>query len=648
MHGPVYPASLSMATAGLALNEPSSPALLPELSHLSNEQAALSALGLPTPLLERALQAARAHGTSVEGELIALGQAEEETYYRAVAQQLGLAFLDAIDPDHVRDSAFLDTQLLRPESLRLTPPTRPPIQLIVPRLRDLGSIAAHIEARPSLRAMLAITTPRRLRRAVWQAGAQRRLKKATDSLFDTQPLLSARITFWGQQGFLAGMGTAMLLIALIMAPLATLLAIHLALAFIHLAGFLLRLSAFARMSRDEAASATEPQPAGDHAPRPVYSILVALYREEAVVGQLVAALDRLDWPASRLDIKLLCEADDTPTLAALRALPLGAQYEIVEVPPSLPRTKPKALNYGLEGVRGEFVAVYDAEDRPARGQLEEAWQGFRQAPADVACLQAPIIITNGGESWLSALFALEYAALFRGLLPRLAAAGLPLPLGGTSNHFRTAALRQVGSWDPFNVTEDADLGIRLARYGLRTQILTSPTYEDAPTERDVWIRQRTRWFKGWLQTWLVCMRAPGKLVAQVGWRGFLTLQILMAGLLIAALSHPLLFGFIAYLGLLLSFDLLPGDSVVASALIVVDLCNAFGCYLIQLLLGLRSMRRWERHALGRRWRRLPFYWLIMSYAAWRAIFELRSKPFAWNKTPHRVVQTARREPPVAS
>ncbi|MDZ7937945.1 MAG: glycosyltransferase [Rhodoferax sp.] len=277
---------------------------------------------------------------------------------------------------------------------------------------------------------------------------------------------------------------------------------------------------------------------------PIYTVMVALYREAAVVPQLIAALDALDWPRSLLDVKLVCEGDDQETLEAIRQARPGPHIEVVEVPAMAPRTKPKALTYALSGARGEFLTIYDAEDRPHPQQLREAYHAFRLGPADLACLQSPLVIDNAGESWISAIFALEYSALFRRLLPALGFYRLPLPLGGTSNHFKTALLKESGGWDPYNVTEDADLGMRLCRMGYRSSTLTLPTYEDAPTDFGVWLAQRTRWYKGWLQTWLVLMRHPLRTAREMGPLSFFVFQLLVGGVLVAALSHPGLIVFI--------------------------------------------------------------------------------------------------------
>jgi cellulose synthase/poly-beta-1,6-N-acetylglucosamine synthase-like glycosyltransferase len=211
------------------------------------------------------------------------------------------------------------------------------------------------------------------------------------------------------------------------------------------------------------------------------------------------ALRRLEYPIEKLDIKLVVEADDRQTHEAIARLRLGASFEVVIAPRSGPRTKPKALNAALPFARGSFIAIYDAEDRPEPGQLRGALEAFAAGDERLACVQARLTIDNTADSWLARLFTAEYAGLFDVFLPGLAAWRLPLPLGGSSNHFRASVLRAVGAWDPFNVTEDADLGIRLARFGYRTTVIRSTTYEEAPARFRPWIRQRTRWFKGWIR-----------------------------------------------------------------------------------------------------------------------------------------------------
>ena len=231
---------------------------------------------------------------------------------------------------------------------------------------------------------------------------------------------------------------------------------------------------------------------------PMYSVIAALHREAAVVDQLLSAIERLDYPAEKLDVIVAVEADDHGTRAAITARKHRIPIVVVPVAPAALRTKPKALNVALPFARGVFTVIYDAEDRPERNQLRRALQAFRSAGNDLACVQARLC-TDTKMTWLSRYFSAEYAGHFDIFLPRLAALGLPLPLGGSSNHFRTATLREVGGWDPHNVTEDADLGMRFARFGYRSGVIDSTTYEEAPTRIGAWLGQRTRWFKGWMR-----------------------------------------------------------------------------------------------------------------------------------------------------
>ncbi len=630
-----YPdqSSISTAIPGAVDGPSASPETLTIRADLLEEARLLRRLGFGKPLISELLFKATVNRTSLEAELIAAGPVRSDIYYEALAETLGLAFLRQLDAGRIVDMAGLDTQLLQPQMVRLTSGTRPPITAIVPMAARIAQLQETLARQPALRNLLAVTTPRAMREAVWHAGAARRIRETTAGLFETAPEFSARVTFWGRQGFYTGAAICAAVFTAMLAPELAVVTLHLVLSALFVAALVIRLSALFGTAADGATSPAPP-PAE---PRPVYSVFVALYREAEVVPQLIDHLDRLDWPRSRLDIKLICEGDDTETLAALRRRDLGAQYEIVEVPPGRPRTKPRALAYALPAARGSYLTVYDAEDRPHPGQLGEAWAAFRAAPPDVACLQAPLVISNGRASWISALFALEYAGLFRRLLPLLAARRLPMPLGGTSNHFRTDILRTCGGWDPYNVTEDADLGMRLHRKGFRCATLRRPTLEDAPDDTRAWLGQRTRWFKGWLQTWLVLMRRPGLLVSEMGLLPFAAFQVLIGGLLLSALAHPLLLAHVVRVMVAVAAD---GPFVVgplALFLFAVDVANIFGSYAIFIALGWKPMRARERRAVGWRWILVPGYWMLMSLAAWRAVAELRRDPFFWNKTAHRPV-----------
>jgi glycosyltransferase XagB len=241
-----------------------------------------------------------------------------------------------------------------------------------------------------------------------------------------------------------------------------------------------------------------PFPTATNEEWPVYSIIAPLRGEARMVDQLLSAIERFDYPSEKLDVILAVEADDSDTRAAITARQHRIPITVIPSPPAELRTKPKALNVALPFARGIFTVIYDAEDRPERNQLRRALRAFRSADGHLACVQARLC-TETNTSWLSCYFSAEYAAHFDIFLPKLAALELPLPLGGSSNHFRTATLREVGGWDPHNVTEDADLGMRLARFGYRSGVIDSTTYEEAPANVCDWLGQRSRWFKGWMR-----------------------------------------------------------------------------------------------------------------------------------------------------
>jgi glycosyltransferase XagB len=355
---------------------------------------------------------------------------------------------------------------------------------------------------------------------------------------------------------------------------------------------------------------------------PVYTILVPVYREAGMIPQMARSLALLDYPADKLDICLVVEEDDDETRAAVRAAGLKA----VVVPPSQPRTKPKACNFALQMARGEFVVVYDAEDRPEHDQLLKAVAAFRADPG-VSCIQARLAIDRA-PAWISKMFAVDYFLWFRQMLPGLARLEAPIPLGGTSNHFRTRALVEAGAWDPFNVTEDADLGVRLARLGHRVAILDSSTFEEAPEKTGTWVRQRTRWMKGYMQTLLVHTRDPRRLLAEIGVAKFALMMAVLGGAVWSALVNPLMW-VICIAGALLA----PGDG---GTLALVARVSGITLLVANIILAATAMVCGGRHrsetgiVLT-----YPLYWLLISVATYRALWQLLRDPFHWEKTPHR-------------
>jgi len=337
-------------------------------------------------------------------------------------------------------------------------------------------------------------------------------------------------------------------------------------------------------------------------------------------------------------VKFIVEPDDRETRAALAALQLGPPFEIITAPAIGPRTKPKALNVALPFIRGSFTVVYDAEDRPEPDQLRRAFAAFMASRGRVGCVQASLTIDNTADNWLSRLSTAAYAGQFDVLLPGLAAHDLPFPLGGSSNHFRTAVLRRVGGWDPYNVTEDADLGIRICRLGYRSVAIPTATYEEAPTRFMPWLKQRTRWYKGWMQTWLVHMRRPRDLLRELGAAGTLAFQLLLAGNVLAALVHPLFMAVLAYLLLTRT----PGEAFAAlgpgAPLFVATLLIGYASAALIDAVGL-----YRRGLLNHGWALLltPFYWFLLSLAAWRALTQLLRDPQRWEKTEHGLGKTSR-------
>ncbi len=382
-----------------------------------------------------------------------------------------------------------------------------------------------------------------------------------------------------------------------------------------------------------------------YAELPDYTVLVPLYREENVLTALLAKLSGLRYPAERLQVLLLVEEDDRPTRDALDGIDLPPQFEVVVIPPSQPRTKPKACNVGLERARGEFCVIYDAEDRPEAEQLLKAAAAFRSLPDWVVCVQAELQYWNPYTNWLTRCFAAEYALNFSLFLRGLDRFRLPIPLGGTSNHFRTEALRRLGGWDPYNVTEDADLGIRIARRGWGVRMMASVTEEEANSRPGNWLRQRSRWIKGYYQTWLVHMRSPVQLRRELGTRRFLSLQATLGMATITTLLNPIFWALtvvylvdgparisplfpmpVLYLGVL---ALLGGNLLMVYSLML-------GCMERGLLGAMRAQLA------------VPAYWALMSAAAYKALYQLlhpRRRHF-WELTEHGLV-AEHGDPPAA-
>lgn len=360
---------------------------------------------------------------------------------------------------------------------------------------------------------------------------------------------------------------------------------------------------------------------------PRYTVLAALHDEAEVAPTLIEALARIDYPADRLEGFIVLEAHDHATLAAVQAADRPPWLGVIVVPPGGPCTKPRALNHALARSGGELITIYDAEDDPDPLQMREAAARFMADPGLVA-VQAPLRIRRRGKApsrFIDRQFATEYAGLFEVILPGMAALGLPFPLGGTSNHVRAEALKAVGGWDPYNVTEDADLGFRLWRRGGRLGVIARPTYETPPEGIAAWLPQRTRWLKGYLQTLGVHTRRPGEL----GLRGLFALIATLGVTTLSALLHaPAL----AWLGASLVVSTMAGVApLLPLAALVVLFAGAAAAWITCAIGAIRAGGSYDLNDMAR----APFYWTLTSLALAHAAVRLVREPHAWDKTPHR-------------
>jgi cellulose synthase/poly-beta-1,6-N-acetylglucosamine synthase-like glycosyltransferase len=366
---------------------------------------------------------------------------------------------------------------------------------------------------------------------------------------------------------------------------------------------------------------------------PVVSVMVPLFREDDIAPRLIRRIGRIDYPKELLDVLLVVEEDDLATQEALARRTLPRWMRVVVVPRGPIRTKPRALNYALDFCRGAIVGIWDAEDEPDPGQIRTVVTRFAVAPPEVACLQGILDFYNARHNWITRCFAIEYAVWFRTLLPGLARLGLVVPLGGTTLFFRRKVLEDLGGWDAHNVTEDADLGLRLARHGYRTEVIDTVTQEEPNSRPLAWIRQRSRWQKGFAITWASHMRSPRRLWRDLGPKRFLAVQILLLGSVSQALLAPVLWTFWA-LALGLGHPLagaLPGwvMSLLAALFAVAEV--------VTLAAGIWATRGAEHRHLMKWVPTLHLYVPLASFSAWKALQECVTRPFYWDKTAHGVV-----------
>jgi cellulose synthase/poly-beta-1,6-N-acetylglucosamine synthase-like glycosyltransferase len=617
------------------------PVFLAQQSPEGDEHDFLVGSVIDADTLRRARDEAERCGVATHEALLAAGAVSPEAYAVALARSLGVpvAGWDAaiVAPGGSAAVSGADTGATATLAGRL-------YRVLCAEGKAPGALRREAAALLAQGRRPAVATRRRIEAARDAAAQADRMEQAVHGLHSRRPVDSAGgAVCWPWQRIAAWLAAVPAVAGLAAMPEATIGALTGAAALPFLCVVVLRALALrevvlgaCRLRRGDGPGRARRKAPADplqDAELPVYSVLVPLFREAGVLDSLIRALDALDYPRARLEVLLILEAADIETQAAVLEAGLPPGFRTVVVPDQGPRTKPKALNYALHFARGEHVVVYDAEDRPEPDQLRRALKAFRAGPPEIGCVQARLNVYNPDKSWLTGQFTLEYTALFDAILPALARLGLPVPLGGTSNHFRRDTLLAAGGWDAFNVTEDADLGFRLARRGWRTAVLDSTTWEEAPASFGRWFRQRTRWLKGWMLTYLVHTREPWRLWAELGWRGALGFHMLMGGLVLLALLHPLLLALLAYHAA--SGQLfVPAESAAGAAVWVMTWVNLAAGYATSIAVGAVSVwrRGWPRLALSALL--MPLCWLLVSAAAYRALWQLATDPYRWEKTEH--------------
>jgi len=600
---------------------------VPREGAIAPEIAFLARYGMPPGPLLAATHAAHEGRVTADQALLADGPLREEDFYHLLARHLGA-------PQFSSEMAIVPCDpagALANGAVRLAANAQGLRYVLAPRGRALTLLLSGAQKRTP--PVFAISSPQRLGAALRRQAGRRIAGEAAYALERVDSSLVARSgVSTGQAASAALVIFAAVLVAMLR-PDALNAIWAIALYPVFAASVALRFAAIT------ARAPARVDPPLDDRDLPVYSIIAPLKGEARIVGRFIEALEAIDYPKVRLDIKIVVERHDLETLTALARMGLPARYDVIVAPPGAPATKPRALNIALPFARGDLVVIYDAEDAPALDQLRRAAARFASDP-DVDCLQARLVIDNIDDSWLTRMFAMEYAALFDVINPGLAALNAPIALGGTSNHFRAEVLREVGGWDAWNVTEDADLGLRLARFGRRVGALESDTYEEAPVGLRNWFGQRRRWLKGWMQTLVVHTRAPRRLFCELGPLRALAALALMLGAALGGLFGPALT--VWALGWVVSGQLLAAPTVlqgIGEALALALLLSGFPAIVIPIVLALRG-RGLQR--LYRSLPLLPLYYCLVSIAAWAALIDLAWRPFHWSKTEHGLARTSAR------
>jgi glycosyltransferase XagB len=587
------------------------------------------------PQLDEAVALAERWNVRLGDALLTRNWVEPRLYYETYAQNFDLPFVDLVHEPP--DRSLLVAADADVYARRLTMPWgRRDGRMIIATAEPGAETVLFARQRWGAAIEFVVASKFDIIFAVQDAFVDALSHRAVFELAELDPIMSAQTVFaTGQIVFGYALLTA-LLAGFAFAPIATLIGLNVAMGVFYLGNFIFKgilVSVGGGRSADmDHAIAIEARALREDE-LPVFTVLVPMFREGKMLSGLARALRDLDYPLGKLDIKIVLEAGDFETIEVARTLGLEGVFEIILVPPSKPQTKPKACNFALRFARGEYLVIYDAEDRPEPDQLRKVVATFRRSPPNTACLQCRLSYYNANENWLTRMFTLDYALWFDQVLPGLERLDMPIPLGGTSNHFRTDVLRELFAWDPFNVTEDADLGIRIGQKGYRVGVVDSTTFEEASCRASNWIRQRSRWIKGYMQTLLVHTRRPLHLIRSVGVLGFLGFVFFIGGTVLAGLLNPI---FWALYLLWLMASLSGFEAIFPQILLFLALFNLLagnGAFIyLSMLAPIR--RGW----LGL----IPYsltvfgYWVLMSIAAYKALWQLLRNPFFWEKTEHGV------------
>ncbi len=582
--------------------------------------------------LMEALQLQREWGTRVGDIILAKGWVRPFLFYQVMATHFDKPFVNLIDEPP--DEGLLDENHYDAYLEQLFLPWRKEHGLTKVAVADLdGEIMVAAEQVIDGPIDFVVTSKFDIVWTLQKYGDAFFSEKSVHELRKRQPEYSASTVFTVPQLIFAFVVMSITLLAMAFEPVNTLIVINAFISVFLLFNFGLRAlltwvggdKRFDNYVTDEEVANLKA------ADLPTYTVLVPMYKEAETLPHLAQALRNLDYPMSKLDIKIILEEDDEETIETAKSLALEGMFEIIRVPPSLPKTKPKACNYALNFARGELATIYDGEDAPEADQLKKVVAAFRKSSPNTAVIQARLNYFNVSENWLTRMFTMEYSLWFDFYLPALDALKIPIPLGGTSNHFKTKVLRELQGWDPYNVTEDCDLGVRLTQRNYRVGVVNSTTYEEANNEVHNWIRQRSRWLKGYMQTYLVHMRRPLHFYKTLGHVGFWGFQFFIGGTILSVLLMPFL---IAIFIVWLITQTTVFNAIYPASLLYINLINLLvgNAFLIQLFM----LSGFKRHyyklmpwALT-----VPGYWFLMSWAAFKGLWQLIFNPFYWEKTNH--------------